>query len=512
MFSKKDLEIKTSELSEKGRMELASNARNAWVDLINNIELAGEEVGLSVDQIERMLGNLREYLQMLFLALDNHRSDVSELEAEMLNRSFRLTSEEEELSPQAYMALYRTAQKQQGELESQLEKVFETFMPMSHAWIVSCRDPYVASEDPMLKFVEALGKAVTSDDLRVTEHETRQLAKITAAVRAVAAKLESGALGDKPAEAAPEDPLDEGDDSVAITAPGDKPAPVSAPVSAPAREPSPEALRASLAKLHELIGLKGVKQEVETLANLAKVILMRREHGMPVPDIGLHAVFSGNPGTGKTTVARIVADIYFNLGMLSKGHLVEVDRAGLVANYVGQTATKTAAVVRSALGGVLFIDEAYALAQLASEQDFGREAIDTLLKLMEDHRDDLVVIVAGYQAPMESFLGSNPGLRSRFQRYIAFENYTPEELLQIFELQASKLAYTLDSDAREAAATVLAARLAANPQSFANGREARNLFERCIAMQANRVCADPNISKEALSRITVEDVRQAAAN
>jgi hypothetical protein len=497
LFSKKDLEIKASELSEDGLQEIAWNAYGVWADIVCDIGLAAEDQDLSVDQAKRITANLRTFLLSLFLSLDEDDRPVTAFEAEIFNRAFDL-DDDAALSDQELTTIRQDAIAQRAHLESQLETVLQTFMPLSNRSLKY--DEYKASEDQILKFVETFGKAVTSVDLRVSEHEARRMARLTAAVRAIAARLQ--AQQSQALNLVNEDSDDaQPNVDVTIPSPDDTPPPSIELV----RTTSPEALRVSLAQLHELIGLSGVKHEIETLTNLAKVIMMRREHGMPVPAIGLHTVFSGNPGTGKTTVARILADIYFNLGLLSKGHLVEVDRAGLVANYVGQTATKTATVIGKAMGGVLFIDEAYALSQ-GTDNDFGQEAIDTLLKLMEDHRDDLLVIVAGYQTPMEAFLNSNPGLRSRFQRYIVFENYTPDELARIFDLQARKLSYVLDDEARAAVAVELSRRLAANPSTFANGREARNFFERCVAMQANRVCADPDISKETLSRITSADV------
>ena len=192
-------------------------------------------------------------------------------------------------------------------------------------------------------------------------------------------------------------------------------------------------------QLESLVGLETVKKEVKNLVNLVKVRKLRQENDLPVPPMSFHMVFVGNPGTGKTTVARLISGLYAAIGVLSKGQLVEVDRSGLVAGYVGQTALKTQEVIQSALGGVLFIDEAYSLARKGMENDFGREAIDTLVKLMEDHRDDFLVIVAGYTQEMHDFLTSNPGLISRFNKYIDFPDYTDDELMQILELMAGML-------------------------------------------------------------------------
>lgn len=265
-----------------------------------------------------------------------------------------------------------------------------------------------------------------------------------------------------------------------------------------------EELRAELAGY---IGLESIKKEVGNLINLAAVRKMRQEHGLPVSEMSLHMVFSGNPGTGKTMIARLMARVYKTLGILSKGQLVEVDRSGLVAGYVGQTAAKTQEVIDKARGGVLFIDEAYAL-NGGGENDFGQEAIDTLLKAMEDSRDDLVVIVAGYDALMERFIHSNPGLESRFNRYLHFDDYTLDEMAAIFEMQCRKGCYELDEAARDDVKAFIAE---ANTQSiaFGNARGVRNIFEKVLVNQANRLSEMENITREDLMRITEDDVKRA---
>ncbi|MEF9880510.1 MAG: AAA family ATPase, partial [Clostridia bacterium] len=208
----------------------------------------------------------------------------------------------------------------------------------------------------------------------------------------------------------------------------EKPQAAVSAVKETAQEQPVEPMEALMKELNEYIGLATVKKEVESLINLVTVQKMRREHELPTNDLSLHMVFSGNPGTGKTMIARLMARIYRSLGILSKGHLVEVDRGGLVAGFVGQTAIKTGEVIQKALGGVLFIDEAYALTNHGGN-DYGQEAVDTLLKAMEDHREDLIVIVAGYVELMEEFIHSNPGLESRFNRFLNFEDYTVQEML-----------------------------------------------------------------------------------
>ena len=260
-----------------------------------------------------------------------------------------------------------------------------------------------------------------------------------------------------------------------------------------------------MANLEGLVGLDEVKKDVKNLVNLMKVRKLREENQLPVPPMSLHMVFMGNPGTGKTTVARLISSLYASIGVLSKGQLVEVDRSGLVAGYVGQTALKTKEAINSALGGVLFIDEAYALSS-GGENDFGREAIETILKAMEDHRDDLIVIVAGYDEPMEEFLNSNPGLKSRFNKYFNFPDYTGEQLLAIFKSQCSKNSYTLTEEA-EAKAIELFNNLYENrDDNFGNGREVRNRFEDMIVRQSNRVAAMEAPTKEDLMAVMPEDL------
>jgi len=260
-------------------------------------------------------------------------------------------------------------------------------------------------------------------------------------------------------------------------------------------------------ELHSYIGLDDVKKEVDTLINLVTVQKLRKENGLPVNDLSLHMVFSGNPGTGKTMIARLMARIYKSLGILSKGQLVEVDRSGLVAGYVGQTAIKTGKVIESAMGGVLFIDEAYAL-NGSGENDFGQEAINTILKAMEDHRDDLVVIVAGYDGLMDDFIHSNPGLESRFNRFLHFDDYTLDEMMQIFEMRCKKGCYDLDDDAAPLMREFIEISNTSSI-SFGNARGVRNLFEQLLVVQANRLAEQETVSREDLMRITVADVRVA---
>ena len=274
-----------------------------------------------------------------------------------------------------------------------------------------------------------------------------------------------------------------------------------------AGEPEPT-LEELLAELDGLCGLKKVKEDVKSLINLVKVRKLREEAGLPVPPMSLHLVFLGNPGTGKTTVARLLAKIYHAIGVLSKGQLVEVDRSGLVAGFVGQTAIKTNEVIQKALGGVLFIDEAYALANQDAPNDFGREAIETLLKGMEDHRDNLIVIVAGYTELMGNFIHANPGLESRFNKYFYFEDYNGAQLLEIFQSMCEKNGYTLDDKTTEYARTYFNELYEERDENFGNARDVRNVFERAVARQSDRVAVLENPGKEELMALTTADLQE----
>lgn len=270
----------------------------------------------------------------------------------------------------------------------------------------------------------------------------------------------------------------------------------------------PEKVEDIIKDLDNMIGLESVKQEVHNLVNLLKVRKLREDRGFKQPSIAMHLVFVGNPGTGKTTVARKLAKIYKCLGILEKGHLIETDRSGMIAGYMGQTTEKVTELIDSALGGILFIDEAYALINNKQEGDFGQEAIDTLLKQMEDRRGEFIVIVAGYPEPMEKFLDANPGLRSRFNKFITFDDYNITELFSIFEGICKENDYTFDEEVKDKVLLDIGNMLANKNANFANAREIRTYFENVVNRQANRIVEKGITDSQELLSIRVEDLEE----
>ena len=343
----------------------------------------------------------------------------------------------------------------------------------------------LVSYKDVVKFVNALGVSFIASDGRADERETAYLGSLVFRVKVFCESYI------KNLEKVNKKKLTE----------------VQKNVQQPAKEPEKEkTLDELLEKLDSLIGLDNVKQEVYSLSNLIKVRNLREERGFKQPEMSLHLVFTGNPGTGKTTVARLLSQIYYKLGAIKKNVFVEVDRSGLVSNYIGHTAIKTKEVCQSALGGVLFIDEAYALTCGTGKNDFGQEAVNTLLKFMEDNRGDLVVICAGYTDLMEEFLSSNPGLRSRFNRFIEFMDYTADELKAMFALYCSQYKLEATEEALDTVKDFFVKRIEEKTEYFANGRDARNLFEKALSNQADRIAPNKDISDTELLTITKEDV------
>ncbi len=262
-----------------------------------------------------------------------------------------------------------------------------------------------------------------------------------------------------------------------------------------------------LAELESLIGLEAVKRLVREIQAFVEIQKRRGQEKLATEPTVLHMIFRGNPGTGKTTVARILGAIFREMGVLSKGHLIEVERADLVGEYIGHTARKTRDQVRRALGGILFIDEAYSLAR-GNEKDFGKEAIDTLVKDMEDHKNDLILILAGYRAEMEMFLQANPGLKSRFPIHIDFPDYSIPDLMAIADLMVSRRQYKLSAEAREAVSQVLKRKAASQMVNFGNARVVRNLVEKAIRQQAVRLVKKERVTRDQLILLEKEDIEE----
>ena len=269
-----------------------------------------------------------------------------------------------------------------------------------------------------------------------------------------------------------------------------------------------ETLDSILAELDAMIGLESVKKEVRSLSSFIQINNLRRKLGLRTPVISKHLVFTGNPGTGKTTVARIISRIYYTIGATAKKKFVEAGRADLVAGYIGQTALKMRDVIDRARGGILFIDEAYALAS-DSKNDFGKEAIDTLISAMENERDNLIVIVAGYEEPMKKFMKMNPGLSSRFNRYIKFGDYQTEDLMAIFSMFCDENEYFLSADAEVRLDKYLHDIYEKRDEDFGNARTVRNIFEKIITCQAERLMSVKDVNNDMLVELTVEDIESA---
>lgn len=271
-------------------------------------------------------------------------------------------------------------------------------------------------------------------------------------------------------------------------------------------EDAEETIDQVMEKINKLVGMENIKEEIKSFINFVSIRSERDKRKLPVTPLSLHAVFYGPPGTGKTTIARLLGRVYKSLGLLKSGHLVETDRAGLVAGYVGQTAIKTDEMVTKAKDGVLFIDEAYTLAPVNSANDFGRESIDTILKRMEDMREGFAVIAAGYTDEMERFINSNPGLKSRFSRYFYFNHYTPDELIKIFNIFADNVEFKLSSDAESRLKELITHFYELRSRSFGNARFVRNVFDKVVQNQADRLASVKALTNELLCEVTADDI------
>jgi len=449
-------------------VQVVQKARQMFLDAKTDfLRRFAEAPNLSADLIklrESLCKNFDPLIEVVLCEIASADGPINRVEAEVLNLL---------LGKQKDKIYYNELVKQRGVDDLDATEVFGTVIDIAIQLGGIERGPdYDPQNDSVVKCIETLGLAVLSADDDVSQRELSCLSKFTAIAHSKAAELDRRiqSLTDASTSDSPHKSLISEVEKGAVET----------------KNALPSTLDQCVAELHALVGLASVKSEVETLTNLARVFALRKERGLPVPDMSFHMVFSGNPGTGKTTVARIVGKVYGCLGLLTKGNLVEVDRSGLVGNFVGQTATKAKKVIDQAKGGILFIDEAYALAK-DSENDFGQEAIEVLLKAMEDHRDDLVIIAAGYTDRMAKFLGSNPGLRSRFPRVVSFPDYSAEELEEIFRREANRNQYRIADEAGTALKSEIERVWKQRGPDFANARDVRNLFERVVSSQANRV-------------------------
>lgn len=398
------------------------------------------------------------------------------------------------------------------EFSTTIPRSLTYFVEADQSGLSACTTKGFTKSRNLYNLYVELGQAYISCNNRTTDTEISALTSYTGMIEEYLRKLKLFEPGDNPAQ---HNPVTPGNKPAAANTSGKNTSSAQAAINAMKgavnKQEVPEEdikLDDLLNELNELTGLAEVKKDIKSLINLLKVKKLREKRGMKQPEMSLHMVFSGNPGTGKTTVARLLAKIYKCLGVLPGGQLVEVDRSNLVEGYVGQTAIKTKEVVESALGGVLFIDEAYTLTAGKDGKDFGQEAVDTLLKMMEDNRDNLIVIVAGYTDLMQEFVDSNPGLRSRFNKYINFSDYSGDELFEIFLSMCKKQDYVPNSQGKAYAKDLLNIWAKSHDENFANAREVRNYLERSIARQASRIVELEDVSDKQLKTLTKGDLTE----
>ncbi|TVR90768.1 MAG: AAA family ATPase [Spirochaetaceae bacterium] len=462
---------------------LHSEARKIFAE-VNKYKSFNEEPAFLQQLIDDLL-----YIANLCISGDEHLSDESKLFVSMVLMPLRQSLvKDRELLVDLFRVESLPLRKRRAVLAqwnlfaNELRKAarYETSRSLrSLAYLRAYdRQQDTSHFDKMAALFYSFAQVLLKADGNISEQHAKRLQKIRQII-----------YGEREAEGASTDKLQAKKPAVKVSQAGEE-----------------ESLEEIMLSVNRLIGMDKVKTQIETFVNLMKVHRERELRGLPVTEFSMHAVFYGPPGTGKTTIARYVGKVFRALGLLKSGHMVETDRSGMVAGFVGQTAIQTTEVIDQALDGVLFIDEAYTLSPRSGGKDFGQEAIDTLLKRMEDNRDRLAVIVAGYPDEMKIFLDTNPGLKSRFNRYFYFDHYEPEELLRIFDVFIENAMFSLTSPARRELLGLLTSLHRKRDKAFGNGRLVRNLFERIVEKQANRIAGITPLTDHLLCSITKHDI------